>query len=559
MTSAVSSFKPIQRIHCVLIFLVMLVLRVASAWRFRADTDELQHLHVVWGWVNGYLPYRDVFDNHGPIFHVLLAPLFYLLGERADILVPMRLAMIPFFAICLWCIYRIGTALFSRNVAIWSTIFAGFYPEFFLTSAEFRTDVLWTTLWFLTLVTITRPAYTMKHAFLTGLLLGGCFGVTVKTGLMVGALGPWGLLGAVRVWKEEGKAAVRSLAGRILAGLAGFVIVPGGAFLFFVMHGAGPQFLYCNISHNLVPHAQNWARFDEHVLWFPIFLIIVVGAFVYFRKLAFSAIAIQRIGLVLTAGFYFTALKTFFPTLTRQDDLPVIPLATLVVIALPFLLADRLASRPRLQMALQVTFPVLLLIEIVVIAAKTANWRDDTAAQFATVADVLKATEKREFVMDATGETIYRPRPYYYAIEAFTKVRIERGLIEDNIAQRLIDTQTALVRPRDLTAKARLFIRENYLLIGHDLWMLGKKVKPSKAISKTEMNFETAIGGSYTILTPEAKMAMGTLDGIPFTGERLLEPGKHHFVAEAAVEDYLLLFSARGFQRGFIPHEAESL
>ncbi|MEI9894629.1 MAG: glycosyltransferase family 39 protein [Chthoniobacter sp.] len=236
---------------------MLLLLRLACAFRFRVDADEPQHLHVIWGWVNGYLPYRDLFDNHGPVFHVLLSPLFSLLGERPDILVPMRLAMIPLFAVCLWCLYRIGTSLFSRNVGICAAVLTGFFPEFFLTSAEFRTDVLWTVCWLLALVIVTGKSFERKQAFLTGFLLGTAFGITVKTGLMIGSLGCWGLLTLVYAWSKGGVAVVRPLVVKALVGLAGFAIVPCLAMLFFVMQGAGQQFLYYNIGFNLVPHTQN--------------------------------------------------------------------------------------------------------------------------------------------------------------------------------------------------------------------------------------------------------------------------------------------------------------
>ena len=57
-----------------------LVLRFFYIWHFRIDSDEPQHLHVVWAWANGMLPYRDVFDNHAPVFQALCAPPFHLLG-----------------------------------------------------------------------------------------------------------------------------------------------------------------------------------------------------------------------------------------------------------------------------------------------------------------------------------------------------------------------------------------------------------------------------------------------------------------------------------------------
>src|SRR6185312_17228889 len=70
----------------------LLVLRVVYAWALHVNSDEPQHLHVVWAWTQGLLPYRDVFDNHAPLFQLICAPLLALLGERADLVALMRLA-----------------------------------------------------------------------------------------------------------------------------------------------------------------------------------------------------------------------------------------------------------------------------------------------------------------------------------------------------------------------------------------------------------------------------------------------------------------------------------
>src|SRR5882724_3994814 len=83
-------------------------LRALYAFRYRVDTDEPQHLHVAWAWAHGLVQYRDVFDNHMPLFHLLTAPLVRALGERADIVPVMRLAMLPGYALVLWCTYRLG-------------------------------------------------------------------------------------------------------------------------------------------------------------------------------------------------------------------------------------------------------------------------------------------------------------------------------------------------------------------------------------------------------------------------------------------------------------------
>src|SRR5688572_29311378 len=61
-----------------------LVLRAIAFFNYRFDVDEQQHLHVTWGWTAGLVQYRDYFDNHAPLFHLLTAPLLALMGERSD-------------------------------------------------------------------------------------------------------------------------------------------------------------------------------------------------------------------------------------------------------------------------------------------------------------------------------------------------------------------------------------------------------------------------------------------------------------------------------------------
>lgn len=550
---AISPFKPAGRPLWIVVFSLMLVLRVVYAFHFRVDTDELQHLHVVWGWANGHLQYRDIFDNHGAIFHLLFTPLFRFLGERADILIPMRLAMIPLVGICWWCIYRIGTSLFSREVGLWAAALTGLYPEFFLTSTEFRTDVLWTVLWLLALVVATRKPFKTKHAFLMGLILGAAFGITVKTGLMIGSL--VATTGVLMGWEWLGgrRPALASAAIKVLAGLYGLALVPGALLLFFAAQGAAREFLYCNIGHNLVPHAQNWEHFDAHVVWFPIFALILLGITPLFRNRPFDSLTGQRIGLVLIAGFYFTALKTFFPTLSRQDDLPVIPLAMLLVASAPFVLSGRFSSRPRLNAFLPWSVPSLVLLELVALIGFTPFWKNRTREEIATVADVLRATDRNDLVMDATGETIFRMRPYYYALEAFTKVRIQLGLLPDEISERLMETGTGLVRPMDLTKKAQTFIGKNYLPVGHELRMAGQKLKLSGPPTQRSAQFSIAVPTRYTILTPDNREAVGELDGTPFTGPRELAAGSHIFTAKGNAPKYIVVFWGQGFERGFTP------
>src|SRR5437762_3268852 len=92
-----------------------------NVFLFRFNSDEPQHLHVVWAWTHGLVQYRDVFDNHMPLFQLLCAPILGLLGEHAADLYWMRLLMVPLYFLSLWCVYRIGTIAFSRRVGLCAT------------------------------------------------------------------------------------------------------------------------------------------------------------------------------------------------------------------------------------------------------------------------------------------------------------------------------------------------------------------------------------------------------------------------------------------------------
>jgi hypothetical protein len=543
-----------ERYSIVALILMLLALKVAYAFHFRIDLDEPQHLHLVWAWAHGLLPYRDVFDNHGPIFHFLYSPILRILGERADIIVPMRLAVIPLWALSLGCIYRLGTAVFSRRVGLWAALFTAFYPEFFFTSTEFRTDDLWTLLWLAALVVATSGEFVPKRAFIVGLLVGGAFGVTVKTGLMVGALGF--SAGTIVVWKWwRGQTPEWSSLFKLsLSALAGLVTVPTALILYFASQGGLKEFLYCNVTHNLVPHAQNWSQLDAHVLWFPIFVAVAAILLAMYRPANWDRITLQRVFLGLTAGSYFSALKTFFPTLTRQDDLPFIPLVVIFVAAAVIALPKRLEGRPA-AFALARYLPLVLVgLEALMMIVTVPFWRNNTREEIAILSDSLRGSKETDFVMDSMGQTIFRRRPYYYALEPFTRARIDQGTITDDIADRLVATQTALVRLWGLTPRARAFVQDNYVDVNRDLCIAGKVLKTSmKSATKSAISFDVAVPGRYVIVNVAGGMVSGDLDGEPLSGPRMLAAGPHVLSNHGANTGRIAIFWADAWDRGFKP------
>jgi hypothetical protein len=470
----------------------------------------------------------------------------------------MRFVMFVFWALSLWFVYRIGRTLFSFRIAIWGILCTAFYPEFIFTSTEFRTDDLWMTLWFAALSVALGGWPSRKRAFFTGLLLGAAFTVTVKTGLMIGAVS----LAAISVvlWQWKWGEAVDWKSGLQIAGaaLVGITILPSVAAAYFFSRGAFQPFFYCNVAHNLIPHAQNWQRLDVHVAWLPMGLIGAASWMIKLRPQRWTATVLQRAFIGLIAVYYFTALKTLFPTLSRQDDLPVIPLAAMFVVAAIHALVAREPAPATRRNAMAVLLPVIVLVELFAAIKLVPPFQNKTREEIAILSDTLRISTPSDLVMDAVGETIYRNRPYYYALEAFTRVRIERGMIPNDIEDYLALTGTAVVRPRSLPHKTRMFVRENYVNIDGDLCVLGR-ILTHKHHRKHSlpMEFTLAVPGRFVVIDTDGKMLRGELDGTAFDGSCAISAGSHSLVVNDEGTDRLAVFWADAFERGFSPFKDE--
>ena len=235
-----------------LLFLAVLAaLKIGYAFNLRINSDETEHLHVVWGWANGLFPYRDLFDNHSPLFQLIYAPLFAAIGERVSIVSWMRLAVIPLYFLCLWVTYQLGKTLFSKRVGLWTAVIAGAYPPFFIKSSEFRTDDLWAALWLLAVLALVHTPYRAGKSFLAGLALGAAFCTSMKTSLLAVSLAVGGaVVGALKLWRRE-TISFRRLFLLSGAGLLGFVLLPAITIGFFQVHGALSALYYCLVEHNL--------------------------------------------------------------------------------------------------------------------------------------------------------------------------------------------------------------------------------------------------------------------------------------------------------------------
>src|SRR5205814_4539579 len=117
----------------------------------------------------GLVGYRDFFDNHTPLFHIVFAPLIAAIGETRHILFFGRLMMIPVAAASLVVTYFIASELYDRSVAQWAKLTVAVIPPFVLKSIEFRNDNLWVFCCLVVLALVLRPL-TPRRAALAGLI-----------------------------------------------------------------------------------------------------------------------------------------------------------------------------------------------------------------------------------------------------------------------------------------------------------------------------------------------------------------------------------------------------
>src|SRR6266481_3332293 len=295
---------PHEFTSAVSLLIALIFLRVITVTHYKFVADESQHLHVIWGWARGFVQYRDLADNHMPLFQILCAPIYKLIGDRGTILYWMRIILQPLYIVAFWCTYRIGSLLFSRRVGVWAAILVGLSIDYIFCSVEFRTDNLWAPLWLLCMSVLLNRALTMRRALIAGFLIGLCFGVSMKTLLLVMSILIGGFVTLIFVGRERLGIGWGQILGALAAFFASALIVPATIVAAFALYGIWPQFRYWVFDHNVVPGLRN------HPAWWMIifavgFLLVTLGARRIVDATPEAAVAARRSFVFVTGDFVF--------------------------------------------------------------------------------------------------------------------------------------------------------------------------------------------------------------------------------------------------------------
>ncbi len=540
--------------------LFMMGLRVAHILRHNFDSDEPQYLHVIWGWTHGLIPYRDLFDNHMPLFYLMLAPFVGLIGEQATILYQMRFLLLPVYLVAAFCTYRIGASLFSKRAGIWAVILVGLYYRYHFVSLEFRTDNVWALLWLLSVTVLLNKALTPQSAVGAGLLLGLCFGVSMKSSLLLLAIAvaaPTAMLLIGRSRLGYSWSYLMRCSGGFLFSAA---IVPLAIIVFFAFKGLWRDFRYCVFDFNFLARGagDTSSVYKTHPAFTLTLAILIIGGLAWklTRNVEDAGRAFRRVFVLILCAVYFLTVKVLWPVSNRSYYLPFYPLAAVLVSGALLALGRqsvRIGRGWRRIFALT-PFPALVAVgELVLLVVSQPVWKDRTRQETDLLRNVLALLKPEDYVLDCKGETVFRRRCVRLVFETITTSAIQRGLIADDTPRECVQTGTCAVATtliRRLPPETRRFVKRNYLAVTSNLRVAGK---PLKALSESghRYDFVVTIPASYKIISRE-KPVSGTLDGIPYRGARFLGAGLHRFESTVNADDLILLW-AQAADRHFIP------
>jgi hypothetical protein len=536
-----------ERVGLAALLVLGLALRVLMAWRFRVDSDEPQHLHVVWAWTHGLLPYRDVFDNHMPLFHLLSAPVLLAVGERPTAVLWMRFLMLPQWCAALFLTALIGRRLFAPRVGAWSAVLAGFYPLFFFCSLEYRPDVLWTVLWLSAILIAIDGAPSIRRGLALGLVLGTAAAVSLKTILMVLA---FGIATGLTLWLVP--------AGRRpwwrplcfgVAGVGGLVVPPALVTAFFVARGAVGPFLYGTVWHNLTPSFDTADKLPARLAAAALMLLAWRGARALVQNAVSVEIGIRRAFVLLLLTAYVALLIGAWPLVSRQDHLPTVPLAAILVTAGLMWVPVRGPLR-----AIIIGLPVAVELALVLLNGSVRLGEAGNTVAFQ--ADVLGLVRAGEPVMDPKGDAVFRPRAIYWVLEGVTNTRLRHGLLADDFAGRLVRAHVRVVagNAENLPIQTRRWVRAHYLRVARYPGVGGILVAGAR-FDAVRGGFEVGIPALYVIVDRSGS-ARGLLDGRPYESPRRLRPGFHSYRPAPGESPAAALWS-NAAERGFSPFDAE--
>jgi hypothetical protein len=467
------------------LWIFIAAVRLLFVFVYRIDSDEPQHLHVVWAWSQGLAPYREVFDNHLPLLHLLFAPVMRFVPQGSAVFLIMRLAIAPIAFAAAWLLFKFGEPLIGRPQAAIAALTFCVLPPWLPKSIEFRNDTLWIFFWLAALVLITARR---TPALVAGGVAGGfCLLASEKAVPLL--LAHVAALISQR-YRPSPKAVLRLALGALIP------LVAVAAFLY--ARGSLDAFFFATQRFNVlfpVPIRRRVVRGIIFVLVAPLLLS-------YGRDRSRELPPLVR-HLLLVALWYSFAIFAFCPIISPRDFLPLVPLASLAIGA------TNVARRA----------PAAILGAGILAAVWYGRlWQAPNLTRERFVDAVVRTTAADDYVFDLKGDAIFRRRPVYFIYERVGRVLTGNGTIPDRGPEEIAARGccAAIADSSHIPPRTRAFLNRHFIDFGL-LRVCGA----------------TANGDTFTIGVPQLYSVIArdpagvTIDGLPYRGPRFLAAGEH--------------------------------
>jgi hypothetical protein len=483
---------------------LFLLLQVYLAIHHLFDPDEWLAMHGAWLMAQGQVPYRDYFEHHGPLFHLLLSVIFRGAGPEANPLVAvativtLRLWMVAWYGLALAVVWRLAERWRGSEIAWTATALLATHITYAEKMQEIRPDALFQVLWLGALIAFARVVGDVedRRAWRSaGLCLGAALATSVKLlvtgpGLCLGLLAGFAWLRRREDWRP-----VAIGVGNLLVAAA----VPLGLLaVWFAAHGALGLAWQYNFARNLgwVFHSPPWEYLGWVVIRNVAFFGLAVAALLGCRRQGLTPLdrslwwwtvgtmagvflmpVVQRqeflLFLPLLALFAADAMVTIVRSLDRlsgwgRQAAWLGPLVALIVMlvwdanpfryvaGLPDSGAYVLGGRVWQWLTLALLCGVLLVrrrsvtagLAVIACAAVPVAWAGslgDAAGQLGTVARVMTVSSPTDKVLDGwSGLGVFRPHAQYYF---FLHPEIRALLTEDAKARMVADLDRGALAP----------------------------------------------------------------------------------------------------------------
>jgi len=548
------------------------LLRLGLAFHRSANQDEFQHLHDAWSVAAGLLPYRDFWDDHGPLTAVLLAPLAARL-QGETLLVAARLAMVPLLLGILLATGAVAARLHGRHAAVWAMALLSAMDLFGQKMIEVRPDLPLVLLWLAALLVLLRAPGSPRAGFWSGLLLGAAAWASPKALFPLAASG----LGLAACQAARGLRGLdrTDAPWRVApALLAGFALPVALLLATFARLGAAGALYEWTIHRSfLYPERLRFsplpilARPEHATFW----VLAGIGWLRTLRSadaraggpsllLAAASLVLMGIHLFLLPAPYAQSAALFLPLLAVHAGFAVDGLLR------PAATSGGVAGLGRVALALAAFAGAVLLPALRRGGSLELSLRPALHTQMEETRRLLALTGPHDAILSGKPWAITRPSPYFFGTLSVAMVELHRtGLLpppgRPGIAASVLAAGcrfvvldrflAASLAPADRRLLAESFLPAPLALpsrpargLPAGLLLAGRRFDGA-ALAAQELRFAWPIAGWFVFEVEGTAQAL-RLDGVPVTGPVRLEAGEHRLAFEGRPGAVILRARLRG-------------